>query len=251
MINNFLEALEMKTSEDGMVVLTGASSGIGLAMTKALLKNGYSVTGISKTSEIDTIKSENFKLEKLDLSKLDSLPAELHRIISEIDAPIRALVHSAGIGKFGSVEQLSVSDMKLVMETNFLSYAIATKVFLPILKRQNRLADIIFMGSESSISGGRYGSIYCASKFAVRGFAQSLREECAKTSVRVSILNPGAVRTPFFDDLNFEPGSAQDNAINPEDVAEVLLTILEARPGTVIDEVNLSPQTRVWSRKSS
>ncbi len=241
----------MNTSVNGMVVLTGASSGIGLAMTKALLKNGYFVIGISKTSGIETIKSENFKLEKLDLSKLDALPDKLEKIIAEIDVPIRALVHSAGIGKFGSVEQLAVSDMKLVMETNFLSHAIVTKVFLPILKRQQKLADIIFIGSESSISGGRYGSIYCASKFAVRGFAQSLREECAKTSVRVSILNPGAVRTNFFDGLNFEPGSSPDNAINPEDVAKVLLTIIEARPGTVIDEVNLSPQTKVWNRKSS
>ena len=241
----------MKTSGNGMIVLTGASSGIGLAMTKALLKNGYFVTGISKTSGVETIDSENFKVEKLDLSKLDALPDKLERIIAEIDMPIRALVHSAGIGKFGSVEQLAVSDMKLVMETNFLSHAIVTKFFLPILKQQKELADVIFIGSESSISGGRYGSIYCASKFAVRGFAQSLREECATTSVRVSILNPGAVRTHFFDGLNFEPGSSSDNAINPEDVAEVLLTILEARPGTVIDEVNLSPQTKVWNRKSS
>ena len=59
------------------------------------------------------------------------------------------------------------------------------------------------------------------------------------------------MRTPFFEDLHFEPGPASVNAIQPEDVAEVLLTVLEARPGTVIDEVNLSPQTKVWGRKSS
>ena len=67
----------MKTSGNGMIVLTGASSGIGLAMTKALLKNGYFVTGISKTSGVETIDSENFKLEKLDLSELDALPDKL------------------------------------------------------------------------------------------------------------------------------------------------------------------------------
>tara|TARA_B100000214_G_scaffold373835_1_gene355042 strand:- start:106 stop:831 length:726 start_codon:yes stop_codon:yes gene_type:complete len=241
----------MKASADGMVVLTGASSGIGLAMAKALLQQGYFVTGISKTSGRETIKSKNFKMVNLDLSRLDSLPDELDKIVAAIDMPIRALINNSGIGKFGSVEQLSVSDMRLVMETNFLSHAIVSKVFLPILKRQRTLADIVFMGSESSISGGRYGSIYSASKFAVRGFAQSLREECAKSSVRVSILNPGAVRTSFFDDLNFEPGSESVNAMNPEDIAEVLLTIIEARPGTVIDEVNLSPQTRVWNKKPS
>ena len=239
----------MKACASGMIVLTGASSGIGLAMAKALLQKGYFVTGISKTSGNESIKSENFNMVNLDLSRLDSLSDELDKIVAEIDMPIRALINNSGIGKFGSVEQLSVSDIRLVMETNFLSHAIVTKFFLPILKRQKILADIVFMGSESSISGGRYGSIYSASKFAVRGFAQSLREECAKSSVRVSILNPGAVRTSFFDDLNFEPGSESVNAINPEDVAKVLLLILESRPGTVIDEVNLSPQTRVWNKK--
>ena len=239
----------MSNCTGGMVILTGASSGIGLAMTKALLSNGYSVTGIARSFDAGVINSENFEAVTLDLSELDLLSKRLGEIISEISIPIRAVVHNAGVGKFASVEQLSVPDMKLVMETNFLSHAIVTKVFLPILKRQDTLADIVFMGSESSINGSRYGSIYCASKFAVRGFAQSLREECAKTPIRVSILNPGAVRTPFFEDLHFEPGPASGNAIQPEDVAEVLLTVLEARPGTVIDEVNLSPQTKVWGRK--
>ena len=235
----------MSNCTGGMVILTGASSGIGLAMTKALLSNGYSVTGIARSFDAGVINSENFEA----VTELDLLSKRLREIISEISIPIRAVVHNAGVGKFASVEQLSVPDMKLVMETNFLSHAIVTKVFLPILKRQDTLADIVFMGSESSINGSRYGSIYCASKFAVRGFAQSLREECAKTPIRVSILNPGAVRTPFFEDLHFEPGPASGNAIQPEDVAEVLLMVLEARPGTVIDEVNLSPQTKVWGRK--
>jgi NADP-dependent 3-hydroxy acid dehydrogenase YdfG len=66
----------------------------------------------------------------------------------------------------------------------------------------------------------------------------------------VSVLNPGAVRTAFFNELHFEPGSDPENAIEPEDVAEVILTILDARPGTVIDEINLSPQKQVWKKKN-
>ena len=120
------------------------SSGIGLAMTKVLLKKGYFVTGISKTAGSQTIKSEKFKMVNLDLSQLDSLSDELEKIVSSIDIPIRALINNSGIGKFGSVEQLSVSDMRLVMETNFLSHAIVTKVFLPILKRVINLFIIKF-----------------------------------------------------------------------------------------------------------
>jgi len=76
-----------------------------------------------------------------------------------------------------------------------------------------------------------------------------LREECAKSKVRVTIINPGAVRTPFFDNLHFQPGNSEENAIAPEDIAEVMMTVLKARPGTVIDEINLSPLVHVWQRK--
>ena len=89
------------------------------------------------------------------------------------------------------------------METNFLSHAIVTKVFLPILKRQKTLVDIVFMGSESSISGGR-GSIYSASKFAVHGFAQSLRRMCEIFREGINIESRSSTN-PLFDDLNFEP----------------------------------------------
>jgi NADP-dependent 3-hydroxy acid dehydrogenase YdfG len=99
------------------------------------------------------------------------------------------------------------------------------------------------------LTGGKEGSVYCASKFGLRGFAQSLRLECAKSEIRVSLINPGAVRTAFFDDLHFEPGDRAENAIQPEDVAATVLSILAMRGGTVVDEINLSPRKRVWQSK--
>ena len=239
----------MNNNPKGLIIVSGASSGIGRAMSMSLLTEGYSVLGIAKEFSQKRIKHEKFDFIEIDYSDLDKLPSELERVINLVDQPIRGLVNNAGIGKMAFLEQLSVKDMRLVMETNILSHAITTKVFLPMLKRQQQLVDIVFTGSEAALEGARQGSIYCASKFAVRGFVQAIREECAKTRVRVSIVNPGAVRTPFFDDLHFEPGSASENAIEADDVAEVLLTILNARPGTVIDEINLSPQTHVWKRK--
>jgi NADP-dependent 3-hydroxy acid dehydrogenase YdfG len=239
----------MSNNPKGLIIVSGASSGIGRAMSMALLTKGYSVLGIAKDFSRERIEHKKFNSVEIDYSDLDNLPGELERVVNSINNPIRGLVNNAGIGRMAFLEQLSVKDMRLVMETNFLSHAITTKVFLPMLKRQQQLVDIVFTGSEAALEGARQGSIYCASKFAVRGFVQAIREECAKTRVRVSIVNPGAVRTPFFDDLHFEPGSASENAIEADDVAEVLLTILNARPGTVIDEINLSPQTHVWKRK--
>ena len=232
-----------------LVIVTGASSGSGLAMTEHLLEAGYRVLGIARDFSDSPIKNERFDSIELDLADLDGLPAALKKIISNIDQPVRALVNNAGLGKMGYLEQLSVDDIRLVMDTNFMSHAIVTKSFLPLLKRQGELVDIIFTGSEAALKGSSQGSVYCASKFAIRGFAQALREECAKSSVRITLINPGAVRTPFFDDLHFEPGAAEENAIQPSDIGQLLMTVLNTRPGTVIDEINLSPQTHVWQRK--
>ena len=111
--------------------------------------------------------------------------------------------------------------------------------------KKRAAGDIVFMGSESARSGGKRGAVYSAAKFGLRGLAQSLRQECAASGIRVSIINPGMVKTAFFDELDFQHGDEVDNYILPEDVASAVLTIIEARAGTVFDEINLSPQKKV------
>ena len=149
----------------------------------------------------------------------------------------------------GYLEQLSVADIEHTLAVNLLSHILLTRLCLPVMKQQPGTSDVVFIGSEAALQGGREGSVYCASKFGLRGFAQSLRQECAKSGVRVSLINPGAVRTAFFDELHFEPGDREENAILPEDVAAAVLSVLEMRAGTVVDEINLSPMTRVWQSR--
>ena len=100
-------------------------------------------------------------------------------------------------------------------------------------------------GSESALSGGQKGVVYSATKFALRGAAQALREECSSSGVRIGIINPGMVDTDFFSDLNFRPGSRSDNHLIADDVARAVLLMLHARQGAAIDEINLSPQKHV------
>lgn len=233
----------------GQILVSGSSSGIGLAMATRLIEGDYSVVGLDKTEPAVSMPEPQFRFVQLDLSDSKGLNAALPQLVDSINGPIRGLVNNAGIGRMGFLEQLSVADLQLVMQVNFMSHVLITKALLPRLKKQEALADIVFTGSEAALSGARQGSIYCASKFAVRGFAQALREECAKSKVRVTLINPGAVRTPFFTDLNFEPGPLPDNAIEPTDIAEALVTVLEMRAGTVIEELNVSPMTHVWQRK--
>ncbi len=185
------------------------------------------------------------------MADIDSLPEKIKSLLKTIELPIRALINNAGVGKMGYLEQLSAADLKQVMDVNFLSHVLVTKAVLPIMKQQSGTSDLIFMGSEAGLHGAQQGSIYCASKFAIRGFAQALREECAKSAVRVTLVNPGAVRTEFFDELGFEPGDHEENAIAPKDIAQLVLSALNLRAGTVVDEINLSPLKQVWQRKES
>lgn len=230
-----------------LVLITGASSGIGLAIAQVLLESGYAVVGLARNISRSGLAHPHFRGIEIDLADLDALPNGLAALMSGL-GPVHALVNNAGIGKMGFLEQLSIADMRRVMDLNFMCHAIVTKAFLPAMKQREQ-GDIIFIGSEAALQGARQGSIYCASKFALRGFAQSLREECGKAHVRVTLINPGAVRTPFFHGLAFEPGPADDNAIDVADVAAAVLMVLKARPGTVFDEINLSPLNHVWQKK--
>ena len=237
-------------SKKKLVVITGASSGIGLALVKALLEQGYAVLGIANNFEKAGLDHPDFSSRSINLADIDSLEESMSAVLSDIDMPVKALINNAGIGRMGFLEQLSVKDIRLVMDTNLTSQIIVTKAFLPLLKKQGE-GDILFMGSEAALKGARQGSIYCASKFAVRGFSQALRDECGKSGVRVTLINPGAVRTPFFEKLQFEPGSAPENAIEPEDISGAISMVLAARQGTVFDEITLSPRNHVWKKKDA
>ena len=237
-------------SKKKLVVITGASSGIGLALVKALLEQGYAVLGIANNFEKAGLDHPDFSSRSINLADIDALEESMSAVLSDIDMPVKALINNAGIGRMGFLEQLSVKDIRLVMDTNLTSQIIVTKAFLPLLKKQGE-GDILFMGSEAALKGAKQGSIYCASKFAVRGFSQALREECGKSGIRVTLINPGAVRTPFFDKLQFEPGLARENAIEPDDIASAVSMVLASRQGTVFDEITLSPRNHVWKKKDA
>ncbi len=130
-----------------------------------------------------------------------------------------------------------------------MSQAYLAKAYLPLFKKRGT-GHLIFIGSEAALKGSRKGAIYCASKFALRGLAQALRDECSKSNVRVTLVNPGMVNTAFYDELDFEPGQDPENYLLPEDVARSIDYILSTRAVLSVDEINLSPlKNVVRSRK--
>lgn len=225
------------------VLVTGASSGIGRAVARNLLQQGHTVIGVSRDCRKFTRQMDNFSSVQLDLSRLNDIPQKV-RQLQQMFPEIDAVVFSAGMGQFGSVEEFSYSQIEALMTINFTSQVFLTKALLPALKRKAN-SDLIFIGSEAGLKGSRKGAVYCAGKFAVRGFTQALREECSKSNVRVCLINPGMVKTAFFEYLNFEPGDHESNTILPEDVAAAVSYVLGSRAQIVIDEINLSPLNKV------
>ena len=222
-------------------LITGASSGIGLAIARRLLEQGYAVTGISRRGQIDALRHDNFCAQVIDLDDPGTLETRLKTILQtdEFDC----FIHAAGQGHFGSIEQFSVAQIEKSIRVNLVSGMVICRSLLPRM-RQRGAGRIVFIGSESALQAGRKGALYSAAKFGLRGFCLALREDCASDGIQVSLVNPGMVRSPFFDMLPFAPGASPENAIEVDDVAEVVAQILNTSPHIVIDEINLSPRVK-------
>jgi short-subunit dehydrogenase len=227
---------------DGQYLVTGASRGIGGAIARGILQAGGRVIGLSRTGG-ELQGTSAFEHAACDFSDLNSLPQRL-RAIRKTIAGLDGLILNAGYGRFGALEEFSATQIRELIDVNLTSQILVAREFLPLLKRQ-KSGDVIIIGSEAALKGGQRGAVYSATKFALRGFAQSLREECAASGVRVTLVNPGMVQSGFFAEQKFRPSPEPGCHLLPQDVADAVLFVLAARPGSCFDEINLSPQKKV------
>ena len=225
------------------VLVTGSSDGIGRSITVSLLNSGAKVIGLARDHSKFNPETKNYIKYKTDFSNEEILLNTIAKIIKE-HKDLDCLVSNAGFGKFGTLETFSSKEINDFIFTNLTSHMILTNKILPHLKKI-RKGNIIFIGSESALKGGKNGSLYSAAKFGLRGFSQSIREESCSKNIHVSLINPGMVRTSFFNNLDFMPGEDKSNAIEPDDIGKIIIDILSTRNGSVIEEINLSPLKKV------
>ena len=225
------------------VLVTGSSDGIGRSITLSLLNSGAKVIGLARDHSKFNPETINYIKYKTDFSNEEILLNTIAKIIKD-HKDLDCLVSNAGFGKFGTLETFSTKEINDFIFTNLTSHMILTNKILPHLKKI-RKGNIIFIGSESALKGGKNGSLYSAAKFGLRGFSQSIREESCSKNIHVSLINPGMVRTSFFNNLDFMPGEDKSNAIEPDDIGKIIIDILSTRNGSVIEEINLSPLKKV------
>ena len=189
-----------------VALVTGSSSGIGFETSLALARNGFytfaTMRDVSKGDKLMEItKKENLTLEiiELDVDKEGSIENAVQNIM-EKKQRIDLLVNNAGWGLWGSVEDVSVDEFKTQFETNFFAIIRMIQEVLPIMRKQNS-GNIVNISSVAGRIGFPISPAYISSKFALEGLSESLRFELMPFGINVIIIEPGVIKTNFFDPI--------------------------------------------------
>jgi len=188
----------MEKTKSKVVLITGASSGIGKSTVVQLLSDGYIVYGAARRLEkMDDLKKAGAHILSMDVTDDKSMVDGINSIISE-QGRIDVLVNNAGYGSYGSVEDVSIKEAKRQFEVNIFGLARLTQLVLPYM-RENHFGKIINI---SSIGGKIYtplGAWYHGTKHALEGFSDCLRLETKSFGIDVIIIEPGAIQTEWGD----------------------------------------------------
>jgi short-subunit dehydrogenase len=180
-------------AEQRVALVTGISSGIGLATATRLLSVGFRTIGtIRPTSRLGGLP-EGLKLIRLDVRDRESVREGIEEVIEEAGR-IDVLVNNAGTALLGSLEETSVDEAKELFETNFFGVLRTTNAVLPIMRRQ-KYGRIINVGSVLGFLPAPYMGVYAASKHALEGYSESLDHEVRRFGIRVSVIEAGFTRT--------------------------------------------------------
>ncbi len=186
---------------EGVAVVTGAGSGIGRSLAQQLAAAGSALAiadidekGLAETAASLTNKSA-LSTHLLDVSDEKGVKNFAEDVLTR-HGRVTLLINNAGVALIGTFEELSIDDLRWLMGINFWGVVYGVKYFLPILKQQPR-AHVVNLSSVFGIIAPVGQSAYSASKFAVRGFTESLRHELEGTSVSVSCVHPGGIHTPI------------------------------------------------------
>jgi NAD(P)-dependent dehydrogenase (short-subunit alcohol dehydrogenase family) len=191
----------MSFFKDGVAVVTGAASGIGRALAQQLAGAGcaLAIADIDERGLAETAASLNTKASisthVLDVSNEAAVQSFSEDVLARHNR-VSLLINNAGVALIGTFEEISLDDLRWLMNINFWGVVYGVTYFLPILKREPR-GHIVNLSSVFGLVGPVGQSAYSASKFAVRGFSEVLRHELADTPVSLSVVHPGGIHTPI------------------------------------------------------
>ncbi len=223
------------------IIISGGSQGIGKALVKKFLENGFQVFTCARNAE----KLESLKREldhpllhtfMADLSDKKQVLAFANWVLSQ-EYKIDILINNAGYFLPGQIQNEEDGVLERQIEANLYSAYHLTKAILPSMQKSHS-GHIFTICSTASITAYTAGGSYCISKFALLGFTKVLREELKTQGIKVTAVLPGATLTPAWDGVNL-PDS---RFIHAEDVANTIFSASIMSASTVIEEILIRPQ---------
>ena len=186
-----------------IIFITGVSSGFGKQTAEFLASKGYKVYGtVRKETSIDS----SVNLVSMDVTNAESIQNAVNQVINK-EGRIDILINNAGMGISGSIEDTTVEEAKLQMDTNFYGVFMVIKAVLPVMRKQFS-GTIINISSIGGLMGLPFQALYSSSKFAVEGLSEGLRMELKPYNIKVVLVNPGDFYTNFTANRRFVSGNS-------------------------------------------
>jgi len=228
-----------------VAVISGCSSGIGRATAELLAKNGFKVYATMRNTDEISFDDDNIQTALLDVNSQESIDSAID-IILENEGKIDVLINNAGYGLIGSIEDCSIDEIKSQFETDFFGPARMIKKIVPRM-RERKSGIIINISSIAGQIGFPFSSAYSSSKFALEGMTDSLRQELGEYEIKLSLIEPGVVKTKFHQNLQVATNAKSshykdqtelmvENAaklfemgIQPQEVADKILEVIKTK----------------------
>ena len=218
---NFLIQKEYSIpSSSGIIIISGASTGIGYHLSISLAQKGYYIfAGVRKDKDLENLKNLNLtnllpiKFDVTDHQQILSSSLTILKFSKDNKKPIIGLINNAGVSRKVLGEFHDLKDARRVFDTNFFGMVDLTQTYLPILRETK--GRIVMISSLSGLVGSPISSIYVASKFAMEGFSDSLRREINQFGISLSIIEPGYVKSSIF-------ATSADESVISDDKLEIV-----------------------------
>jgi short-subunit dehydrogenase len=245
----------MSITEESVTVIPGAASGIGRALAVRLAREeiaGIAVAdvnaeGLAETEKLlgrPALKISAHIVNVADEAEMRAFAAE----VLETHGRVTHVINNAGVALGGSVAEVSLEDMRWLLDINFWGVVYGTKLFLPFLEKE-KSAHIVNFSSLFGLIAPPGQATYCASKFAVRGFTEALRHELEGTNISVSVVHPGGVSTNIANRARIGAGVKLTTAeleerkaranrnldrTTPEEAAEIIVGGIKTRSPRIL-----------------
>lgn len=244
-------------------IVTGASSGIGKEISRLLLELGYEVYGFGRNFRDEELLTEH-EVAGLEIAGGQDRSNYFHRIKGDLldtrwlcnevreiskNSRVEVLVNAAGVGYYGLHEQLSVQQIRTLVQTNLEVPLILTNRLLRVLK-QNR-GYIINISSITAKQSSPHGCAYGAVKAGLTSFGASLFDETRKYGVKVTTIHPDMTDTNLYRDADFTCSDEEGSFLLASEVADAVRYVLTQREGVVVPDITIRPQLHRLARKKT